>query len=280
MAVLLPVSRDAGKIKVIDEKGRLADGGLIKLIEEIVVERKIDLVALDPFVKTHSVGENDNSAIDAVAQLLTDLADKHNVGVDCPHHTRKGSHDPGNAQSGRGASALIDAGRLIKTLQPMSSDEAKAFGIPDEDRHGYVRVDKGKANILPPGRVAQWFKLVGVELGNATETYPSGDSVQTVEPWTPPDICAGLDVELQNIILDTIEAGLPNGARYSDASNASERAAWKVVRERCPDQAEGPSRELIKRWIRDGVLETREYEDTGQRKKRKGLYVNAARRPK
>jgi hypothetical protein len=30
-----------------------------------------------------------------------------------------------------------------------------------------------------------WFRLVGVRLDNATETYPAGDEVQTVERWTP-----------------------------------------------------------------------------------------------
>jgi hypothetical protein len=38
-------------------------------IEAAIIENKIDLVALDPFVKTHSVGENNNDAIDAVVQV-------------------------------------------------------------------------------------------------------------------------------------------------------------------------------------------------------------------
>ena len=35
-------------------------------LEDVIVNRKIDIVSLDPFVKAHSVEENSNSAIDDV----------------------------------------------------------------------------------------------------------------------------------------------------------------------------------------------------------------------
>ena len=224
---------DAGKLMVMDDHGKLALGALAAKLEEVVVRRKIDLICLDPFVKTHAVGENTNDAIDKVIEVLTDLAHKHNIAVDAPHHVSKGQAEPGNAQKGRGASAFVDAGRLVYTLArcprtfvdagrlvytlaPMSAEEAKAFGIPEAERRCYVRMDKGKVNITPPAAHAKWFKLVGVPLGNGTELYPHGDNVQTVEPWTPPDTWADLDADLQNRILDEIDVGLPNGNRYSD----------------------------------------------------------------
>ena len=58
---------------VLDGKGRLERGTLADTIETVVVRRKIDLVAIDHFVKAHAVNENDNSMIDKVAQILTDL---------------------------------------------------------------------------------------------------------------------------------------------------------------------------------------------------------------
>jgi hypothetical protein len=203
-------------------------------------------LGIDPFVKTHSVGENNNDAIDAVAQVLTDLTHKYNISVDAPHHTSKGPADPGTAHKGRGASALVDAGRLIYTLAPMTQDEAKTFGLPPEDARGYIRMDKGKVNLAPPARVAKWFKLVGVNLKNGTELYPSGDEVQTVEPWTPPEVWDGLDAELQNAILNTIAAKMPDGRPYSDSPTAKERAAWKVVVKHAPDKNEKQAREVIK----------------------------------
>jgi hypothetical protein len=274
------LGRKAGRIKTIDEKGRVVDGELASLIEETIVEHKIDLVGIDPFVKTHSVGENNNDAIDAVAQVLTDLAEAHNIAVDVPHHISKGQADPGNAQRGRGASAFVDAGRLVYTLAPMSTEEAKRFAIPEEERHYYIRLDKGKVNTVRPARVAKWFKLVGVPLNNPDEFRPQGDEVQTVEPWTPPEIWADLDADMQNAILDTIEAGLPSGSRYSDGSTAKDRAAWRVVIKHAPDKNEAQAREIIKTWVKSGVLETQEYEDPVRRETVKGLFVVEEKRPK
>ena len=135
---------------VMDDHGKLALGALAAKLEEVVVRRKIDLICLDPFVKTHAVGENTNDAIDKVIEVLTDLAHKYNIAIDAPHHVSKGQAEPGNAQKGRGASAFVDAGRLVYTLSPMSAEEAKAFGIPEAERRCYVRMDKAKVNITPP----------------------------------------------------------------------------------------------------------------------------------
>jgi hypothetical protein len=56
------------------------------------------------------------------------------------------------------------------------------FGIrlPADDRRDYVRLDRAKINVARTSGPTTWFKLVGVQIGNATETYPAGDSVQTV----------------------------------------------------------------------------------------------------
>src|SRR5262245_30515508 len=126
-----------GKLLTVDRKGQPARGLLAAKLEAVITARKIDLVSLDPFVKTHSDEENNNSLIDEVAQIVTDLAVKHNIAVDVPHPRSKGPADPGNANKGRGASAAKDAGRLVYTLTTMSSDEAKDFGIPEDDRRFY-----------------------------------------------------------------------------------------------------------------------------------------------
>jgi hypothetical protein len=274
------LGRKDGKIKVLDEKGRLADGKLGSKIEATIVENGIDLIGIDPFVKAHSVGENNNDAIDAVAQVLTDLAHAHNIAIDAPHHTSKGQADPGNAHKGRGASALVDAGRLVYALAPMTGEEAKTFGLQEADARYYIRMDKGKVNIAPPARVAKWFKLVGVPLHNVDELYPNGDEVQTVEPWTPPEVWENLDSDLQNAILDSIEAGVSDGRRYSDAPRVKDRAAWQVVIKHAPDKNETQAREIIKTWVKAGVLESRDCEDPTERKTVKGLFVVEEKRPK
>src|SRR5262249_41750547 len=263
--------RSAGKLLTIDKNGKLSTAGLSERIERVIQKRKIDIVSLDPFVKSHAVGENDNNAIDAVVEILTALAAKHNVAVDIPHHISKGQADPGNANRGRGASAMKDAARLVYTLTTMSPEEAKAFGIEEDQRRSLIRMDSGKVNIAPLGK-AKWFRLVGVPLGNATEMYPHGDNVQTVEPWTPPDAWEGMDDSQIRCILDKIDAGLPDGNRYTDAPSAKTRAAWKVVLEVLPEKTEAQAREIIKTWVKKKLLEPRPYKDKDS-KEANGLYT-------
>lgn len=88
--------------------------------------------------------------------MLTGLATKYDIAVDVPHHTRKGSADPGNADRGRGASAMKDAGRLIYTLTTMTADEAQALSIEEDQRRLLARMDSAKVNIAPPMAKAKW----------------------------------------------------------------------------------------------------------------------------
>lgn len=269
----------AGKLKAVNNRGQVVDGQLKANLVAAIRAHRIDLAILDPFVKTHRVPENSNDAVDDVAQMLSDLAVALDIAVDLPHHVSKGAADPGNAQRGRGASSLIDAGRLCYTLTPMSEEEANALGIPHQDRRQYIRQDKAKVNLVRVGGPAKWFKLVGVRLDNATDIYPNGDEVQTVEPWSPPGLFGDISVPVLNTILDDIDAGLPDGNRFSDAPNVTDRAAWRVIERHCPGKGEGPARQIIKTWVESGLLIHHSYENPATRKPVKGLRVDPVKRP-
>jgi len=268
-----------------DKRGRVVVGKLGANLEAAIIAHKIDLVMLDPFVKTHSIEENLNSAIDDVAQILTDLATKHNIAVDAPHHVRKGQMTPGDAEAGRGASSLNAAARLVNTCMPMTEQEAQIFGIPQEDRREYIRIDSAKVNIAKAARNAQWFHLVNVPLDNATALYPAGDQVQTVEPWEPPNAWSGTSSVVLNAILTEIDQGLtdnngqPTGRRYSNAPAAKDRQVWPVVQKHYPQKTEGECRTIINAWLTSGLLYPEDYDDPVDRKPRKGLKVNDAKRP-
>jgi hypothetical protein len=268
-----------GKLMTTDKAGRGIRGQLANKIKQVVLARKIDLVCIDPFVKSHSVEENFNSLIDEVAQILTDLMNELNIAVDAPHHTSKGLPDPGNANRGRGASSLTNAMRLVYTLTPMSQEDAKAFNINEELRREYIRVDSAKVNTTKHLGAAKWFHLVGVRLGNRTETYPNGDEVQTVEPWTPPQTWGDLTKHTLNQILTDIEAGLSDGNRYTDAPTATKRAAWKVVTKNAPYKSEPQARQIIRSWVKNGVLVSGEYDDPVAYKSVQGLWVDHSKRP-
>jgi hypothetical protein len=185
----------------------------------------------------------------------------------------------GDADNARGASATRDAGRLGYTLTTMADEEAETFGIGPEQRRLYVRLDKAKVNIEPPAEKATWFKLVGVRLGNGNEMYPNGDEVQTVEPWMPPETWTDLSTSTLNAVLTAIDAGLPNGHRYSDANAARDRAAWPVVQRHCPHKTEPQCREIIRTWVKNGVLYRDDYEDPVKHETCKGLRLDTSKRP-
>ncbi len=249
-------------------------------LREIIVKREIDLVIFDPFIKLHALEENSNSALDFVCTILVTLATDFNVAVDAPHHIRKGAPVAGDADSGRGGGAFKDAARLVYTLTRMSAEEAKDLGVAEAERRRLVRLDSAKVNIAPPADDAAWFRIIGVELGNATAAYPSGDTVQTVEPWTPPDLWRVVNTLVANDILDKIDAGLPDGGRYSDSATAGvERAAWRLVLAAAPGLTEAQCRKVIATWMKNGALFKDEYRDRARRKKRTGLFVNATKRP-
>ena len=154
---------------------------------------------------------------------------------------------------------MVDAARLVKTLTPMSSEEAKRFGIKEEDRKQFIRVDNGKVNITRGGGAPQWFELVGVALGNGNDLYPKGDEVQTVRPWKPPDIWADLTDATLNKILDKIAEGFPDGERYSDHNRAGKRGAWRAVIELAPEKTLEQAKEIIKTWLKNEVLVAEDY---------------------
>jgi AAA domain len=268
-------------VKLAEMKNRTrAIGSLENQIREAIERCKPDIVSLDPFIKTHGLEENSVGDMDFVCDLLARMAVEFNIAVDSPHHVHKGQLIPGDADSGRGSSGIRDAGRLVYTLAPMSVDEARTFNISPENRFFYVRLDSAKVNIAAHSAKATWFRIVGEPIGNATAEYPNGDTVQVVEPWSPPDTWAGLSSDMLNAVLTDIDRGIDDGRRrYSNAPNATDRAVWPVVKRHCPDKTESQCREIIHAWLDTGLLYLEQYDDPVDRKKRNGLHVDDAKRP-
>jgi hypothetical protein len=254
-------------------RGAYVEGPLEGWLRRQVSSLGIDLIIFDPFIKTHGVDENDNAGIDQVVTILARLAIEMDIAADYAHHTRKGSAAPGDAEAGRGASAAKDAGRLVYTLSPMGDDAADMYNIDRQSRRALVRMDSAKVNIAPPLADAIWFKLVGVPLGNSTDRYPNGDTVQTCERWYPPDMWTALTDDIVDTILDKIESGPGDGQRYSPAPQQGDRAGWALVIEMCPSLSEKQAKEAIKQWVNNGVLAVRRHIDPTIRKEKPGLFV-------
>jgi hypothetical protein len=263
------------------KNGTPAAGALKTLIEQAIEQHAIDVVSLDPFIKSHGFDENSNNAIDFVCTMAAKMAIDRNCTIDLPHHTNKQvSRGPGDADRGRGASSMKDAARLVYTLNPMTTQEAEQFNLSEADRRSLIRMDSGKVNIAPSSHEAIWFRLIGVPLDNGQGIYQAGDNVQTVERWHPPKTWDGLDSAVLNRILDDIEAGCPDGSRYSSANAAKDRAAWKVVIRHASDKTEAQAKDVINTWVKSGTLFNDPYEDKKSHgKPAEGLRVNATKRP-
>jgi hypothetical protein len=252
---------------------------LTSRLEHTIAARKIDIVSLDPLVKTHSVDENANNAVDFVISILARIAVTYNCAIDTPHHVSKGPSAAGNADRARGGSAVVDGGRLVYTLWPMSEKEADSLGIDDRERRLLIRMDSAKVNLAPPDARTCWFKLVGVPIGNKSALYPNGDEVQTVEPWNPPATWGGASYAQLNEILSEIDIGLPTGSLFSNLPKVGDRAAHLIVQKHLPDKIEGQAREIVRTWIKNRVLNYVDYEDPVVRKSRKGLRLDPTKRP-
>jgi hypothetical protein len=275
---LAAVSRSDLKLAKQRRNGDTIPGKLGAALEETIVRRGVDLVILDPLIKTHGVQENDNNALDMVAEILSDIAARHHIAVDFPHHTRKGGQaDPGNADIGRGASAVKDAGRLVYTLTKMTADEAAQFNVDDDERRLLIRMDSAKVNIAPPAKNAKWFKLIGVDVGNGTTLYPNGDKVQTVECWQPVDLWKIATASRANALLDTIDAGPQPGRRYTTHAKATDRAVSPAVKDAFPELNDTQCREIINTWLSGKqdrhFLKLDKYRDPVQREEQTGLFV-------
>jgi hypothetical protein len=123
--------------------------------------------------------------------------------------------------------------------------------------------------------------LESVQLDNANVNpiYPLGDEVQTLEPWKPPETWAGVDKAVIKLILDTIAAGLADGNFYSAKGSAKDRQAWEVVTRFVPSKSESQAREIIKTWLKTGLLVEFQYDNPKTWKKVTGLKVDDTKRP-
>jgi hypothetical protein len=158
-------------------------------IKATLVENAIDALYIDPFVSSHRVTENDNNAIDAVVKEWGRITEAFNGAIDLVHHARKTGGEELTTEDSRGGQALHDGTRAMRLLNRMTEAEGKAAGV--DDHKLYFRVDAGSNRMTPPARVASWYRLHSVDLGNATAKRPS-DKIGVVVPWEWPDPHAGL----------------------------------------------------------------------------------------
>lgn len=230
---------------------------VMEAVSREIKRRKIDVLIIDPFVSSHSISENDNGAIDAVAKAWKRLAQDTGCAVVLVHHTRKTGGNEVTVEDARGASALTSAARVALTLNPMREDEGNRFGITDPaERRTLIRVDAGKTNRAPP-EAAQWIKLHSIDLGNGDGLHV-GDKVGAAGNWTAPDPFDGIVTrDLYNVQMAIA------GGEYGQSAQATDWAGYAVAEVLGLDAGDEAVKvrikALLKTWTATGslVVETR-----------------------
>lgn len=212
-------------------------------IKAQLLERRIDVLIIDPFVSSHEVSENDNRAIDAVVKAWGRLSDECNCSINLVHHVRKGNGTETNADSARGAKALVDAARSVNVFNRMSPDEASLAGIAEDQRGFYFRVQNDKANLAPPDK-ATWYRMNNVSLDN-------GDQVGVACPWKWPELFEGISTRHLIAVQKAVAAG---EWRLDPRSSQWAGIAVAGVLDLDTDQARKRISKLLKEWIENGAL--------------------------
>ena len=180
---------------------------IVDQVIRTIQENKIGVLIVDPFVASHRVTENDNSAIELVASTWAEIADVTGCAIELVHHSRKTGGAEITVEDGRGGSALLAKARSARVLNGMCEEEAARAGV--DKRHAFFRVQNGKANLAPAADQAAWHQLVSVDLGN-------GDNVAAVAKWTWPNAFDGVTVRDLREVQDRIAGG-----RYRESPQAT-----------------------------------------------------------
>lgn len=185
----------------------------VKRVVSLCSDPEVDMLGLDPLVELHGVDENNNAGMKYVMTVLRLIAARANVALLINHHTGKGKAKAGDADASRGAGAVVNASRVALTLVPADEDDCDRYGIHEDDRYRYVRLDDAKMNLSLQRGKPIWFEKKGVTLCN-------GDEVGTI---TVADMAAKEEharAALVSILHQTIRASGSGSLKIGDAVRA------------------------------------------------------------
>ena len=227
--------------------------------------QKVDVLLIDPFVKSHGVSENDNMAIDVVAREWNRIAGICNVAIDLVHHSRKLNGAEASIDDARGASALVSAARAARVLARMTKKEGRHLADPKQYRRFFRFADAVSNMALPAGEDEQWMEMKSVDLRNARfgedgkMTRPS-DQVGVVRMSALKGV---LDAETDDTDKEAEAAALTDFASGEWREDIQARADWAglvIARAYHLDATDADDKErikaILKALIKSGKLGT------------------------
>lgn len=235
---------------------------VVKAVIDAMRDNGIDYLDVDPFVSSHSVDENDNNAIDEVSKQWCQIARETNAAIGLTHHVRKPNGVALTAHDARGASSMVNAARSCLVFQGMTKEVSEEFRIEECDRRSYFSVLDDKNNKAPPASRAEWYRFVGVGLGNGNDRGPE-DNIGAIERWTPPDTFGGVTARQLLNVQRLVEARPEEARKHPKAQAWVGKLVAHVLGRSLDDPAERRVIEkMISTWCSNGALRTAERQNT------------------
>jgi hypothetical protein len=193
-----------------------------------------NLVALliDPMISWHRLIENDNNAMQVLCVALRGLAVQANIAVAFDHHVTKVAMFDCEAHVGtlaalRGGSAIAADMRWAFTMAKLKPETASHFGIGEEDRKLYRRLDTLKASYGPDDDEPRILKIEPVRIAN-------GETVGVLRSVDAERLRADGKQRLEDIENEhraTLADALLRMLREKAPRSTSEAALWIASRE-------------------------------------------------
>jgi len=238
------------------ENGKIEPTSLARQLTPLIRDHEIGVIVLDPFVETHAyLDENSNTDMREAITAIRQLARVSGVGVMIVHHTRKGAVG-GDQDAARGGSALVNACRVVLTVEGMTNEEANRCLPAGEPQWRYLRVTGAKSNYGERGS-DKWFRLESVALcngGSPTGDYAPGlKYVQLqeteIDPGTWPHRAA---------LLEMVRRGRENGLGWSASAKGPRDARLEAQVEREFGLSARQARSILDTFLECGLIAKRE----------------------
>jgi hypothetical protein len=218
-------------------------------------EHNIGLLIFDPVISAHSGLDENRSEMQILIEKFRFIADVCDIPVVLIHHYRK-SGVAGDANSARGSSTVVDASRNVLTVDPMSEKEAATMLSNPAERERYFSVSHGKSNYaLKRSRKRFRIDSVTLENGESAPTIAVAEFGGESETMCPDDLKS---------FLDMIDAGLPNGDRYTKSGKNEHRLDALLMRNY--DIPKARAKQIIENLVATKVIALTEYKKANRHK--------------